>query len=69
MNSGDWLNVGLTFGPLILIVGIWIFMMRAMRGKGGRQWQDVMDQQVQLLEKQNELLKETNELLKKIVAK
>jgi cell division protease FtsH len=59
----SWVMNGL---PLLLLLGLWIFFMRSMRG---RWYSKYYSRQVELLEKQLALLREMNDLLKKLEAK
>jgi cell division protease FtsH len=35
-TESNWVNVLINFSPIILIVGLWIFMMRQMRARRGQ---------------------------------
>jgi ATP-dependent Zn protease len=50
--------------PIVILLGLWIFFMRRMKGST---WQDVQMKQVELMEAQLVELRRTNELMKKLL--
>ncbi len=60
----DWVHWIMNALPLVILLGLWLYFMRAMKG---RNWWSVQAKQAELLEAQLTTLRQTNELLRKLL--
>ncbi len=60
----DWANWIANGLPMLLLLGLWLYFMRHMKG---RNWWNLQAKQMELIEAQLATLRQTNELLKKLL--
>lgn len=60
----DWAQWVANLLPMVILVGLWWYFMRRMKGSN---WQASQKKHLELMEAQLAALRETNELLRKMV--